>query len=91
MRGTELVSIDVFGPRLDLPPILLSAACSLRLGLLLHIPKRHLPPVEDSCQGHVGTRCTAVVVFRCFGLVHSDAVLFENFSVNASEPSCVIL
>ena len=42
------------------PSTLLGSSC---LGLLLHIPKRHLPLVEDSCQGHVGTRC---VRCHCF-------------------------
>ena len=63
LRCTELISIDVVGPRLDLRPILSSAAGSLRLGLLFHIRKRHLPCVEDSCQRHVGTRC---IRCRCF-------------------------
>ena len=62
-RCVDLISIDVFGPRLDLPPIILSAAGSLCLGLLLHTPKRHLPSVEGSCRRHVGTRC---IRCRCF-------------------------
>ena len=68
LRGAGLVSIDVCDPMPGLPieqrvsqslivpvPILLSAAGSLRPGLLLHTPKQHLPSEEDFCRKHGGT------------------------------------
>ena len=55
----------------------------------LHIPKRHLPSVEDSCQRHVGTRC---IRCRCFlmlwlGFTASQSSS-KSFNVGASGPSC---
>ena len=86
LRGAGLVSSDVCGPRLFLRggqgvslssivlvPVLLSAAGSLRLGLFLHIPKRHLIPAEDTLVRAV----SAVVIFGRSDLVHGIAVLFK--------------
>ena len=61
LRGAGLVSNDVCDPMPGLPVgqcVSIVIERSLRLDLLLHNPKQHLPSEEDSCRKHVGTHCT---------------------------------